>query len=263
MTSTLTYLEFLAAFLAAPAVGLAAVVARRTDSRRRVAAGLAVLVAIAVVYTAPWDGYLIRRGVWSYGDGVVTAWLGPIPLGEWLFFGAQTVVAGLWYRALAPRIRPGTPTFPAARKAGAAAWVGVALVGLALAAASPRTFYLGAILAWAAPVVAFLWAVGGPVLWDRRRLVALAVAVPSAYLWAVDRFAIGRGLWTISPAHSTDVHVAGLPVEEALFFVLTNLLVVQGLVLFDWTVARADERGPAYALAGLLPAASRVSRRWR
>ncbi|WP_375335542.1 lycopene cyclase domain-containing protein [Halorussus sp. MSC15.2] len=64
---------------------------------------------------------------------------------------------------------------------------------------------------------------------------------------------MGTGLWTISPDYSTGIHVAGLPVEEAIFFVLTNLLVVQGLLLFDWVTARADERGPAYAVAGLVP----------
>ena len=30
----------------------------------------------------------------------------------------------------------------------------------------------------------------------------------------------------------------GLPVEEALFFLLTNLFVVQGLVLWEWVVRR-------------------------
>jgi lycopene cyclase domain-containing protein len=109
------------------------------------------------------------------------------------------------------------------------------------------------ILVWAAPVVAFLWAVGGPVIWRYRRVVAIAVTVPSVYLWAADRFAIDSGLWTISTDYSTGVHLLGLPVEEAIFFVLTNVLVVQGLLLFDWVVARAGERGPAYAVAGLVP----------
>jgi hypothetical protein len=32
--------------------------------------------------------------------------------------------------------------------------------------------------------------------------------------------------------------VAGLPVEEATFFLVTNLFVVQGLVLFQWVLDR-------------------------
>lgn len=262
MTPSLTYVEFLSVFLAVPVVALATAVARRTDSPRRVLAGVTALVCIAVGYTAPWDSYLIGRGVWSYGEGVVAVRFARVPLGEWLFFVLQTTTTGLWYHLLAPRIESGIdPGVPGrdvpgradARGVGTAVWLGIAALGAVLLTVSTRTYYLGMILAWAAPVVAFLWAVGGPVIWRYRRLVALAVGVPSAYLWAADRFAIGSGLWTISADHSTGVHLLGLPVEEAIFFVLTNILVVQGLLLFDWVVARAGERDPAYAVAGLVP----------
>lgn len=263
MTPPLTYVEFLSVFVAVPAVVLAAVVARGSHRPRHVFTGIAVLVCIAVSYTAPWDSYLIARGVWTYGEGVVAARFVRIPLGEWLFFGCQTTLTGLWYYALAPRLDPGLPGHARARRVGSAVWAVLAGVGIGLVVASPRTYYLGTILVWATPVAAFLWAVGGPVIWRDRRLVATAVAVPSAYLWAIDRFAIEAGLWTISPAYSTGVRLFGLPVEEAVFFLLTNVLVVQGLLLFDWTLARADDRGPVSALEGLVPIARRVSQRWR
>ncbi|USZ69255.1 lycopene cyclase domain-containing protein [Halorussus salilacus] len=270
----LTYLEFLSVFVALPAGALAAVVARRTRRPRRVFAGVALLVCIAVSYTAPWDSYLIGRGVWSYGEGVVAVRFARIPLGEWLFFGLQTALTGLWYYALAHRLavhpEPGVPEHPNARRHGLVGWTVLAALGVALASASSGTYYLGVILLWGAPVAAFLWAVGGPVVWRYRRLVAAAVAAPSIYLWVIDRFAIGSGLWTISAAHSSGVHLLGLPVEEAVFFLLTNVLIVHGLLLFDWTLARADDRGPSHALDGLLPGvrrlildAGRMGRRWR
>jgi len=263
MTSALTYLEFLLAFIAIPVLVLAAIVVRRTDRAPHAFTGIGVLVCIAVTYTAPWDSYLIGRGVWSYGEGVVTARFGRVPLGEWLFFVGQTVLTGLWYYALAPRIDPALPANGTPRSIGAGIWSLLAVLGAVLAVASAGTYYLGMTLAWAAPVVAFLWAVGGPVLWTSRRVVAVAVAVPSAYLWVADRYAIGRGLWTISADHSTGLLLSGLPIEETVFFVLTNLLVVQGLVLFDWALARADEHGAGHAVEGLVPGATRVSRRWR
>lgn len=263
MTTPLTYVEFLSVFVVAPTAALALALARQTDAPGRVLAGVFALVCIAVAYTAPWDSYLVGRGVWTYGDWVVTARFARVPLGEWLFFGLQTTATGLWYHLLAPRIDPAlpgrdastgeAPAWPGARAVGAGAWLAVAALGAALVVASPRTYYLGAILVWAGPVLAFLWSVGGPVLWRYRSTVAAAVAVPSAYLWAADRFAIGAGLWTISPDYSTGVVLLGLPVEEAVFFAVTNLLVVQGLLLFDWVAARAAERGPAYAVAGLVP----------
>ncbi|PSP55322.1 hypothetical protein BRC82_06110 [Halobacteriales archaeon QS_1_67_19] len=263
MTAPFSYVAFLSAFVALPAAALAIAVGRRTARPRRVAAGIATLVCIAVAYTAPWDSYLIGREVWWYGAGVVAAEYVRIPLGEWLFFALQTILTGLWYHALGPRIAPTLPDSESARRRGAAVWTVVALLGTVLAVANASTYYLGMILAWAAPVAAFLWAVGGPVIWRSRRLVAAAVAVPTLYLWLVDGLAIGLGLWTIAPAYTTGFTLLGLPVEEAVFFLLTNVLVVQGLLLFDWVVARADDRGPTYAFEGLVPAANRVSRPWR
>ena len=173
-------------------------------------------------------------------------------------FVLQTTATGLWYHLLAPRVEPGLPGRdlpgrPETRGLGATAWLALGALGVGLVVVSAQTYYLGMILVWAAPVVAFLWAVGGPVIWRYRRVVAIAVTVPSVYLWAADRFAIDSGLWTISTDYSTGVPLLGLPVEEAVFFVLTNVLVVQGLLLFDWVVARAGERGLAYAVAGLIP----------
>lgn len=60
----------------------------------------------------------------------------------------------------------------------------------------------------------------------------LWVVLPvTLWLCIADRCALGMGIWTISPASSTGVTLAGLPVEEALFFGVTCLLVADGLVL--------------------------------
>ena len=72
----------------------------------------------------------------------------------------------------------------------------------------------------------------------QRRTVALGVAVPTVYLWIIDRIALATGIWHISPTYTTGIALFGLPIEEALFFLVTNLFVVQGLVLFRWVVDR-------------------------
>jgi lycopene cyclase domain-containing protein len=93
-------------------------------------------------------------------------------------------------------------------------------------------------MAWAAPAVALQWAVGGDRLWLRRKLLLAAVAVPACYLCLVDRLALSLDLWVLSPERTTGVAVAGLPVEELLFFLLTTLLVAGGLFLASDPVAR-------------------------
>jgi lycopene cyclase domain-containing protein len=46
-----------------------------------------------------------------------------------------------------------------------------------------------------------------------------------------DAVAIWAGIWTISPDYTVGVSAFGLPLEEATFFLFTNLLVVQGVLL--------------------------------
>ena len=69
----------------------------------------------------------------------------------------------------------------------------------------------------------------------------------------VDRVAIGLGIWDITNRFSLGADPLGLPVEEAVFFLFTNLLVVQGAMLFLFgdkiAEARRRQRATPTALA--------------
>jgi len=91
--------------------------------------------------------------------------------------------------------------------------------------------YLVFELGWALPVVCLQWAVAGRILWRRRRVWAAAVTLPSLYLWVADDLAIHAGIWHISPHRTSGLVVLGLPIEEAVFFLLTNAMVVQTLLV--------------------------------
>lgn len=97
---------------------------------------------------------------------------------------------------------------------------------------SPSTLYLGLILAWAAPILSLQWVIGAATLWGMKRIWLMGVLVPTVYLWVIDRIAIANGIWQISDTYTTGLQLFGLPIEEATFFLVTNLLVVQGLILF-------------------------------
>ena len=237
---TLTYLQFHLAFLV-PALLLLGVVVRRRERPAPFAprlrwTGVGILTVAALVYTTPWDNYLIARGVWWYGEGRVAATVWHAPVEEYLFIVLQPLVVGLWL-VLVPVPLAVTPdgVTRRARALGVGAGALLCVAGAALLGRE-STFYLGAIVAWAGPILALQWGFGWPVLWALRRSVALGVVVPSAYLWMADRIAIELGIWTISDRYTTGVGLAGLPIEEALFFLVTNLFLVQGLVLFGWVV---------------------------
>jgi 15-cis-phytoene synthase/lycopene beta-cyclase len=66
----------------------------------------------------------------------------------------------------------------------------------------------------------------------------LPIALPTIYLWIVDTFALRRGTWVIESGTKYGVHLwDGLEIEEAVFFVVTNILIVFGLVAFDNALA--------------------------
>ena len=242
MSPALTYLDFLALFVALPMSLLAvtSVVSYRPGRAtwRVQAGGVALLVGLALVYTTPWDNYLIARGVWWYGEGTVLLRIGEMPLGEYLFVVCQSILVGVWTFFRDGSVDGTVRHSWRDRFLGALAGVAVGLVGVAFLLGPQSTFYMGAILTWAAPVFALQWGVGWRYLVRiRRRLVGM-VAVPVVYLSTIDRFAIEEGLWTISPTYSTGLTVGGLPVEEGVFFLCTTLFVVQALVLLRWVIAR-------------------------
>ena len=244
MTPPLTYLEFLALFVLVPIAALlaATVVRERAWLDRRAVGGIAIMITLAVVYTTPWDNLLIDRGVWWYGEGVVAVRLWHAPLGEYLFFVLQPILTALWLYQFVGVENESLAYSLGTRFVGAVAGLAVSVVGVWLLVASSSALYLGATLLWAGPILAIQWAFGWPYLWRTRRTVALGVLVPTVYLWIVDRFAIDQGLWIISSEYTIGVSIAGLPLEEAVFFLLTNVFVVQGLVLYRWLLASLDDR---------------------
>lgn len=216
----MTYLGLLVLGLVLPGVLLSAAAPPAPRAGRLAVAGLA---ALALAWTVPWDAALLRAGTWRYPHGQLLPWVAGVPLEEWAFVVLQTAVVGLWLQAAHGRTGARASAW---RGRGTGGWLLVAVVG-ALLLGSPRSTYLGALLAWTGPVLALQSAVGG----DRLRGTAPLVAVPTLWLCGLDRLALHLHLWQLSSARTTGATVLGLPLEEALFFLLTDLLVVRGLLL--------------------------------
>lgn len=230
----MTYLQFHLLFILPPIALLAFCV--RTSTWPRVIAGRAsgslfVITGIAFLYTTPWDNYLVYHRIWYYGPDRVLGTIGYVPVEEYAFFLLQPILTGLWLYALLPfHLKPRPSRARPARVLGTLFWLGLAAAGY-LAFQTPKGTYLGLILTWSCPVIAGMWAWKGPVFWELRRLLVFSIAPPTLYLWIADRVAIGLGIWTIAPETSTGLLLLGLPVEEAVFFLVTNTLCVLGLIL--------------------------------
>jgi len=239
----MTYAGFLLRFVIIPIVLLSVLlIIQRRKSAAVEHASIAprylllALAVIALIYTTPWDNYLVANGIWWYDPSLVLGVrLGWVPLEEYAFFILQPALTGLWFLLLARRAAPSTSFTPQSdiRYLGTAVLgiVWLASLAILLVGWKPGT-YLSLILVWALPPVALQVMLGGDILWHYRRVVFLTVATATLYLSAADLLAIGSGTWTINPERSLGILIGGiLPLEEMIFFLLTNVLLVFGLTL--------------------------------
>ncbi|KAI9824353.1 MAG: hypothetical protein M1826_007375 [Phylliscum demangeonii] len=221
------------------------------------------LLLVATTATTPWDSYLIRRRIWTYPPNAV---LGPvffaIPAEELFFFVIQTYNTTLLYLLLSKPTLPAAylsrelaPTPPASPRTPGR-WIGrVALrtlgqlaITLALLMGAWMVYqdgpgtYFGLIVVWAAPVALLLWTITYESMVSLPRSnTLLPIALPTLYLWLVDTVAMRRGTWAIESGTKLGVHLwPGLEIEEALFFLVTNGMIVLGLIAFDRALAVMD-----------------------
>ncbi len=221
----MTYGGFLLLFLVLP---LALLLLRHRPQGPRLW-GYLLMPLVALLYTTPWDNYLVWRGVWGYPEERVLLRIGYVPLEEYLFFLLQPLLTGGLLLGLA-----GPPPLPGpglARVVGGAGTLLLAALGVLLVALGGAYLYLGLILAYFAPVFTLQWAFGGDLLWGWRRAWLWGTLLPTLYLWAADLYAIRAGIWWIAPEWTLGLRPLGLPLEEMVFFLFTNLAIVQGLLL--------------------------------
>jgi lycopene cyclase domain-containing protein len=86
-------------------------------------------------------------------------------------------------------------------------------------------------LGWALPVLVLQWAVGWRTLWERRRPLVTTAIVATAYLSCTDGVAIANGIWTLHRDRIVGIQLLNVPIEDVIFFLLTNLMVVQSVLL--------------------------------
>ncbi|KAI9837938.1 MAG: hypothetical protein M1837_002646 [Sclerophora amabilis] len=146
--------------------------------------------------------------------------------------------------------------------------------GAMMVAEGKEATYMGLILVWAGPFLFLLW-------WallsernkscgtgtDRSRSLAYQliiglplattfgpIVIPTLYLWVIDTLELKRGTWVIESGTKLGIHLwEGLEIEEAVFFLATNTLIVFGLVAFDNAIAIMEAFPSLYPNIPTLP----------
>lgn len=96
-----------------------------------------------------------------------------------------------------------------------------------------KSTYLFLILVWALPIILMQWLLGLDLMFKRWKVWLPGILIPTIWLTFADSFALGSKTWTIDPAQSLGIFLPlNVPIEEGVFFLVTNALVVQGMILF-------------------------------
>ncbi|MBL8079611.1 MAG: lycopene cyclase domain-containing protein [Anaerolineales bacterium] len=242
----MTYFGFLLRFLVIPILIFLAITwwDNKTNkptpgfaNDRAVWIAILVHVVLAVVYTTPWDNYLVATGVWYYNPDLVTGIVfGYVPIEEYTFFVVETILSGLWWWFLARRLSGPTEIFKPSKSARIIAsgilFIAWAVFTVLFFSDNEPITYLSITLFWALPAIFPQLLYGADILWHYRKLVSLGILIPGTYLSLADIVALKDTTWSISPSQTTGVLFFGiLPLEEVVFFFITNVLIIFGMTL--------------------------------
>nr|UYR58270.1 15-cis-phytoene synthase/lycopene beta-cyclase [Rhodotorula sp.] len=234
---------------------------RKLRTWRDVYKTLFLITQIAVTATIPWDSYLIRNRIWSYPDSsVVGPTLFAIPYEEVFFFFVQTYLTSTLYAVLTRPIvhatlLPRTPSEGRTVKwTGTALLCGVFALSWAKLEEGGEGTYLALIVGWVAPFLTLLWWVASEHICAMpRATLLLAIFAPTVFLWELDARALQRGTWVIEQGTKLGWDFRGLEIEEAVFFLLTNVMIVFGMAACDHCLAVHDLRSYDKGTSSVFP----------
>ena len=214
-------------------------------------ATLSILLAIVYVTATPWDVYLLRNGVWGYSSKPVIGTFLDVPYEEYFFFGIQTLITSLvYFTIMTPyqieSIQRDEVAKYSKEKGGFRMGKGLSnKIGLVtilgtisafLNLSNERFFYMKSIAIYFLAFFSIQVVVGFRQILMGKALgrLAFAATLPTIFYWIIDGIAINAGTWSISERTSTGIKLFNtLPIEEAVFFAITNIIIIQGLYLVE------------------------------
>jgi len=250
----MSYFNFLLRFLVLPILIFLAITHWDNKKNRQIIGfrggrsvwtAIGIHILLAVIYTTPWDNYLVATGVWYYNPNLVTGLvIGYVPIEEYTFFVVETILSGLWWWFLARRVSIAFTPDPSPKRGNFTPNKLLVYLSTCLLVflwlvftylfffGEAKWTYLSIILFWALPAIFVQLLFGADILWHYRKLVGWAILVPAAYLSLIDISALEETTWSISPGQTTGILFFGiLPLEEVVFFFITNMLITFGMTL--------------------------------
>ncbi|MFX0015990.1 MAG: lycopene cyclase domain-containing protein [Promethearchaeota archaeon] len=241
----LSYFTFLLIFIGLPLAVVTILYRRKYQEGeenqktmiKRILIALTILIVVAITYTTPWDNFLVENAIWYYENSkIIGILIGFVPIEEYAFFVFQTLLIGLifgWIQLQKTNKDNHYDLKQNLRLISSLSFFIIWLVSFIIFINKIESLtYLNLILLWGIPPIIIQLIYGADILWLSRRDLISVISVSTIYLAVVDAIAIGEGVWTININTSTGILLAGmLPIEEFLFFLVTNILITFGLIL--------------------------------
>lgn len=236
----MTYIEFLLIFTVVPIIILAFIL--RKELNAQYVRTLLLVSGIAFAATALWDNYAVYSGIWMFPpEKTLGIYLWYVPLEEYMFFFLQTYLTGLVQ--LYYLLKGGYD--PKYSKSGTRANIQIfpliVLMSMFTLQVNREDVillpfgefnYLFHLFAWAGSFVLIQFIFGGRKIRDNSKLIIIPTLIMTAYFSLADSISIGNGIWSFDPEQTIGTKVGNVPLEEILFFFMTNLLVTEAMVLF-------------------------------
>ncbi|UCG03762.1 MAG: lycopene cyclase domain-containing protein [Candidatus Heimdallarchaeota archaeon] len=196
-----------------------------------------ILAIIALIYTTPWDNFLVANKIWYYDiNKVLGIVIGYVPIEEYIFFVVQTLLVGVFTFTFSKTLYLNSKDERERKDIRVLSTVFIFLIWLiaiiTYTSQISALVYLNLILIWALPPIMLQLLFGADILWEKKVPLVFFLLISTAYLSIIDALAISANIWTISLNTSTGILIGGiLPIEEMVFFLVTNVLIIFGLTL--------------------------------
>lgn len=247
----MTYLEYLLLFIILPLLIVMGMIIINRHKQKEInnilsfIISVSLLSVIALVYTTPWDNYLVQHGIWYYDTtkilGIV---FGYVPLEEYTYFILETILVSsvVFFMIQIGYIEiPEHISFKISKSKGIL--LSVLIISWIICLFSfikgiIPMLYIDLLLLWGIPPILFQLLVGWELIGSNKSIIIPTIFVLGFYLSTTDFIAIQQGIWTISATFTIGINFVLLPLEEVVFFYITVILIVFGYIQFHYFVNR-------------------------
>ncbi len=224
----MTYAQFLLIFIILPIIPLYSFFKKNNKDPIYFKIML-FLSFMALSYTTPWDNYLVKTNVWNYIPERVLGKIGYVPIEEYCFFILQTIFAILFSFFCIKK----TPIRYSKKEGKIFNIILILLITFFIGSflLFEKSRYMALILTWSLPIIILQYVFGGRYLLNNLNLFFTCLVPLTLYLSLADMIAISQNIWKINPEQVFGIYFGPLPLEEMTFFLVTNIMVIQGLLI--------------------------------